>query len=88
MPRRKERDEAALCHPEPVTCKYDIEGVATVDERGQMVLPKAIREKAGIRPGDKLAIVTLVREGRACCLQLFRTDELAKGVERILEPEG
>jgi len=57
-----------------------------VDERGQMVLPKAIRDKAGIRPGDKLAIVTLVRDGRVCCIHLFRTDDLANGVKDILEP--
>ena len=57
-----------------------------VDERGQMVLPKAIRDKAGIRPGDKLAIVTLVRDGRVCCIHLFRTDDLANGVKDLLEP--
>ncbi len=57
-----------------------------MDERGQMVLPKAIRDKAGIRPGDKLAIVTLVRDGRVCCIHLFRTDDLANGVKDILEP--
>lgn len=58
-----------------------------MDERGQMVLPKAIRDKAGIRPGDKLAIVTLVRDGKVCCLHLFRTDDLAQGVRGILEPK-
>ena len=62
-----------------------MEAVATVDERGQMVLPKAIREKAGIKAGDKLAIVTMVRDGRVCCLHLFPTGELVGGVRDILE---
>jgi AbrB family looped-hinge helix DNA binding protein len=88
MPRRKENVKAECCTGKPQPSKYDVEGVATVDERGQMVLPKAIRDKAGIRPGDKLAIVTLVRDGRVCCLHLFRTDDLANGIKDILEPRG
>lgn len=86
MPRRKDRPEAQCCSNSNTPSKYDVEGVATVDERGQMVLPKAIRDKAGIRPGDKLAIVTLVRDGKVCCLHLFRTEELANGIRGILEP--
>ncbi|MHC1679789.1 MAG: HgcAB-associated protein HgcC [Methanomassiliicoccales archaeon] len=88
MPRRKGTVEAECCTTRSEPSKYDVEGVATVDERGQMVLPKAIRDKAGIRPGDKLAIVTLVRDGRVCCLHLFRTDDLASGIKDILEPKG
>lgn len=87
MPRRKDRAEAECCVEPPEGSKYDVEGVATVDERGQMVLPKAIRDKAGIRPGDKLAIVTLVRDGKVCCLHLFRTDDLAQGARDLLEPK-
>ncbi len=85
MPRRKDRAEAECCAVPPEASKYDVEGVATVDERGQMVLPKAIRDKAGIRPGDKLAIITLVRDGRVCCLHLFRTDDLAQSIRGMLE---
>ncbi|HQN75148.1 MAG TPA: HgcAB-associated protein [Methanomassiliicoccales archaeon] len=88
MSRRKDREEAECCAEPSVSPKYDVEGVATVDERGQMVLPKAIRDKAGIRPGDKLAIVTLVRDGKVCCLHLLRTDDLVHGVKDILEPKG
>jgi AbrB family looped-hinge helix DNA binding protein len=36
-----------------------VESIVSVDERGQMVLPKDIREKAKIRPGDKLAVVSM-----------------------------
>lgn len=84
MPRRKESEKEECCVEPPELSKYDVEGVATVDERGQMVLPKAIRDKAGIRPGDKLAIVTLVRDGKVCCIHLFRTEELANGIKGIL----
>ncbi len=62
-------------------CK--IESMISVDERGQMVLPKEIREKAGINPGDKMALVTWENEGKICCLGLIKADffnELARGV--------
>jgi len=85
MPRRKEIAGEECCSAPAKPNKYDVEGVATVDERGQMVLPKAVREKAGIRPGDRLAIVTMVRDGRVCCLHLFRTDDLAATARDILE---
>jgi AbrB family looped-hinge helix DNA binding protein len=87
MPRKTSLAVKTCCPPVSEK-KYEVEAVATVDERGQMVIPKSIRDRAGIRPGDRLAIVTLVREGRVCCLHLFRADELAKGVQDILEPKG
>ncbi|TFG56380.1 MAG: AbrB/MazE/SpoVT family DNA-binding domain-containing protein [Methanomassiliicoccus sp.] len=88
MPRKKEKHEADCCQPkESVDSIYEIEAVATVDERGQMVLPKAIRDKAGIKAGDKLAIVTLVRDGKVCCIHLFRSEDLANGARDILEPQ-
>jgi len=42
-------------------CK--VESIIDMDERGQMVLPKELREKAHIRPGDKLAVICLEKKG-------------------------
>ena len=42
-------------------CK--VESVVSVDERGQMVLPKELRDKANIRAGDKLAVVGMEKDG-------------------------
>jgi antitoxin PrlF len=88
MPRRKEKAREECCPTAGPQGRYEVEAVATVDDRGQMVLPKAIREKAGIKAGDRLAIVTLVRDGKVCCLHLFRSEDLASGVREILEPKG
>jgi antitoxin PrlF len=35
-----------------------VEAIVTVDQRGQMVLPKELREKANIRAGDMLALIS------------------------------
>ncbi len=67
-------------------CGCRVESVVPVDERGQMVLPKDIREKAGIRAGDKLAVITWERDGRVCCILLMKEQELAATVKGILGP--
>ena len=51
-----------------------------------MVLPKDVREKANIRPGDKLALVSWEMNGEVCCLALIKTDELAGMVKDMLGP--
>jgi len=68
----------------PSCCK--LEALIAVDERGQMVLPKEIRKKAGIKPGDKLALITWENEGEICCLALMKADELSKTVRNMLGP--
>jgi antitoxin PrlF len=63
-----------------------VESIVSVDDRGQMVLPKDIREKAGIKAGDKLALVTSEKNGRVCCIYLFRAEELAEKARSMLGP--
>ncbi len=63
-----------------------VESLVAVDERGQMVLPKDIREKAGIRAGDKLALVAWEKEGKVCCLSLIKVEELTGMVKGVLGP--
>jgi bifunctional DNA-binding transcriptional regulator/antitoxin component of YhaV-PrlF toxin-antitoxin module len=50
------------------------------------VLPKDVRERAGIRPGDKLALISLEREGTVCCLALMKADRLSGMVKEVLGP--
>ncbi|MGD8534286.1 MAG: HgcAB-associated protein [Candidatus Aminicenantes bacterium] len=65
-------------------CK--VESVVSVDERGQMVLPKELRDKANIRAGDKLAIVGMEKEGKICCISLIKIDEIEGMVKNMLGP--
>jgi AbrB family looped-hinge helix DNA binding protein len=64
----------------------NIESVVSVDERGQMVLPKELREKTGINPGDKLAIVSWQKDGAVCCLSLVKVGEFSELVKGMLGP--
>jgi antitoxin PrlF len=65
-------------------CK--VESVTSVDERGQMVLPKELREKANIKAGDKLAIVSWEKDGNICCLGLIKADQLMPLLKDMLGP--
>jgi AbrB family looped-hinge helix DNA binding protein len=57
-----------------------------VDERGQMVLPKEIRDKANIKAGDKLAVVSWEKDSEVCCISLIKVDGLSEMVKDMLGP--
>lgn len=65
-------------------CK--VEAVLSVDDRGQMVLPKDVRQKAGIKTGDKLALISWSRDGDVCCLALMKAENLSGMVKDVLGP--
>jgi AbrB family looped-hinge helix DNA binding protein len=65
---------------------FHVDAVISVDERGQMVLPKDVRERAGIQPGDKLALITWQKDGAVCCVSLVKTTALADMVKGLLGP--
>jgi len=60
--------------------------VVTVDSKGQIVLPKDLREKAKLKPNDKLAVVGCEREGEVCCIIMVKTERLGNTISRVLGP--
>jgi len=84
----KTRDnQAPCCSPADAKgtgCK--VEALVSVDERGQMVLPKETRDKAGIHAGDKLAVIICEKDGKTCCLTLVKAEELTGMVKNLLGP--
>ena len=81
---QKEKDESC-CTPEGTSgCR--VEALVSVDDRGQMVLPKELREKANIRTGDKLAVTSWQKDGRVCCIFLTKAEELTDMVRATLGP--
>jgi antitoxin PrlF len=65
-------------------CKID--ALVTVDGKGQIVLPKELRERLRIGAGDKLAVISMEREGEVCCLTLLKADDFASSVKTMLGP--
>ncbi len=81
--QKKDRNTGSDCSCSP-GCK--VEAVLSVDERGQMVLPKDVREKAEIKTGDKLALISWEMNGSICCLALMKAENLSGMVKDILGP--
>jgi len=91
MPRSKSKECCVTPSDDLSQESYKVDAIVSLDERGQMVLPKEIRAKLGVRPGDKLAVVTMERNGKVCCLHLFKADELsgeARNLVRSSSPQG
>jgi AbrB family looped-hinge helix DNA binding protein len=65
-------------------CK--VETLINVDERGQMVLPKEIRDKADIHAGDKLALVSWEKDGKVRCFTLIKAGDFGDMVKGLLRP--
>jgi AbrB family looped-hinge helix DNA binding protein len=63
-----------------------VEAVISVDERGQTVLPKELRDKADIKAGDKLAVVTLQKDKKISCLAIIKADQISLMVKDLLGP--
>ncbi len=75
----------SCCSSEIKAC-CKVEAIISVDERGQMVLPKELRGKAGIHAGDKLAITSWEKDGMICCISLTKAEELTEMVKAVLGP--
>ena len=80
------KKDASCCGPGAEASCCSVEGIVSVDERGQMVLPKEVRGKAGIHAGDKLALISWEKDGKICCLGLVKAEELTGMVKSVLGP--
>lgn len=65
-------------------CKID--AVVNVDSKGQIVLPKDLRERAKLEPNDKLAVMAFERDGEVCCFVMMKADAFGEPVKKMLEP--
>ncbi len=84
---RTKKTDPLRCDPmntASACCK--VESIISVDERGQMVLPKELREKARIGAGDKLAITSWEKDGEVCCITLIKVENLVEMVKGQLGP--
>ena len=67
------------------TC-CQVDAIVSIDARGQIVLPKEVRDKAEIKAGDKFLLVSSESEGKLCCLFLVKAEEFAGTVKEMLGP--
>jgi len=71
------KSEQTCCH---------IDAVVTMDSKGQIVVPKDIRERAKLKPDEKLALIGCEKDGEICCLVMVKTEKLGRSVSGVLGP--
>lgn len=65
-------------------CKID--AVVSVDSKGQIVLPKDLRERAQIQANDKLAVIGFQKDNEICCIVMVKVDALESTIKNMLGP--
>jgi len=65
-------------------CK--VNAVVTIDSKGQIVLPKDLRDRAKLKPNDKLAVIGFERDGEVCCIMMVPAEALGTSVKKMLGP--
>lgn len=63
---------------------WNIVAVITIDSKGQMVLPKDLREKAGFKPNDRITLVSFEKEGEIYCILMISAEKLGNAVSKTL----
>ncbi len=84
MKRKASASCSAASDRSNACCK--VESIISVDERGQMVLPKELRDKARIKAGDKLAVTSWEKNGEICCITLIKVEDMVEMVKVQLGP--
>jgi antitoxin PrlF len=65
-------------------CKID--AIVSMDAKGQIVLPKDLRERACFEPNEKLALIGFEHDGDLCCILMVKAETLGSTVKKALEP--
>jgi AbrB family looped-hinge helix DNA binding protein len=83
---KKKKDESCCGPPGKDMSCCKVESVVSVDDRGQMVLPKELRQRANINAGDKLAVISMEKGDKVCCFALIKVGEFEGMVKNFLGP--
>ena len=63
-----------------------VEGVVTIDAKGQIVLPKSLREEMELEEKDKLIVVSMKDKGKIASISLFKSKAMDNMVKIMLKP--
>ena len=66
--------------------KMLISKIVKVGKRGEIVIPKEIREKLKIKKGERLLIITFQTKFLKNQLVIVKADEAMKALEKIFSP--
>ena len=82
----KREEECSSCTDDERPCSCSVEGIVTIDARGQIVLPKEVRDRAGFTPGERLMVMLSEKEGDVCCITLVKKKYLDRMASAFMQP--
>ncbi|MFW9827579.1 MAG: HgcAB-associated protein HgcC [Candidatus Thorarchaeota archaeon] len=65
-------------------CK--VVALVSVDKKGQILLPKDLRDSENIKEGDRFVVINVSTGTESCCLILMKADLLEPMVQDALGP--
>ncbi len=90
MTKKSKTESQACCATEPVAksmkCCCQVDALITIDERGQIVLPKDVREKASVKAGDKFVVISSGTDGETGCIFLVKANYFNETIKGMLGP--
>ena len=89
MAKRKSKEATNCCEVNPISKETNccsVDAIISIDGRGQIVLPKDLREKAAIKAGDKFTVISWRSGEKVCCISLIKADAFADTVKHMLGP--
>lgn len=71
-----------------MTEQEQIEDIIKVSSKGQIVIPREVRKKLGVKPGEKLLVLT--HDGDILLRKVKRPslEEIGKRIDKVVKEEG
>ncbi len=83
----EKKDQNPCCESSKGFSCCKVESVVTIDSKGQLLLPKELRDQLSIQVGDKLVLVSMAGNKKSSsCLMLIKADYFADMVKNFLGP--
>ena len=87
MNRSNEKTQQDCCQSsrEDLGCCH-VEGVVQVDKKGQIVLPKSLRDEMGIQEKDKLIVIGMREKGKITSISMIKANIMDNMIKIKLKP--
>jgi antitoxin PrlF len=89
MSERKDKKKLNICGngsmKDGARC-IKVDAIIEVDKRGQILLPKSVRERANIKTGQKYVLITCESGEEICCMLLIKVENFIEGAKDQLAP--
>ncbi len=82
----KKDEEKVCCDPKSLTSCCKVEAVVTVDNKGQILLPKELRNSANLNTNDKMIAISLLANTESPIIVLVKADMLGDIIKNFLGP--